>query len=113
MTILLSVTFSLSLCIILVGFLADRSAVKAKINGANGLPVLVALIVSFLASLIVAAISGILGNWSTMGWIVLLTIPYHIGLAAFLIWRLQSLATRISEMERKAREHWQRPKTRG
>lgn len=113
MTTFLAIAFGLSFGVILLGFFADRSAVKAKINGANGLPVLVALIVSFLASLVVAVIAGIFGNWSTMGWIVILTIPYHIGLAALLIWRLQSLATRVAEMERLARERWQKPKARG
>lgn len=110
MTTFLAIAFGLSLSVILLGFWADRSAVKARINGANGLPVLVALIVSFLASLVVALIAGIFGGWSTMGWILLLTIPYHAGIAALLIWRLQSLATRVAEMERLARERWMKPR---
>lgn len=106
MTIFLSIAFGLSLSVVLLGFWADRSAVKAKINGANGLPVLVSLIVSFILSLVVAVVAGIFGGWSTLGWILLLTIPYHVGLASFLIWRLQSLATRVAEMERLARDRW-------
>ena len=113
MTTFLTIAFSLSLSVIILGFLVDRSAVKAKINGANGMPILVALIVSFLGSLVVAVIAGIFGSWATMGWIVVLTIPYHIGLAALLIWRLQSLATRVAEVERQARERWLKPKARG
>ncbi len=49
MDIFLGTAVGLSLALILTGFLMDRSAVKARINGANGLPILVALIVSFLA----------------------------------------------------------------
>lgn len=48
MTTFLAIAFALSLCVILLGFWADRSAVKAQINGANGMPILAALIVSFL-----------------------------------------------------------------
>ena len=110
MTTFLAIAFALSFCLIMLGFWADRSAVRAKINGANGMPILVALIVSFLGSLVVAVIAGIFGSWATMGWIVLLTIPYHIGLAALLIWRLQSLATRIAEIEQRARERWMKAK---
>lgn len=110
MTIFLSIALGLSISVVLLGFWVDRSAVQAKINGANGLPILVALIVSFLASLVVSVIAGLFGGWSTMGWILLLTIPYHIGLAALLIGRLQSLATRVSGMERAARERWMKPK---
>lgn len=113
MTTFFAIAFALSFGLIMLGFWADRSAVRAKINGANGMPILVALILSFLGSLVVAMIAGIFGSWATLGWIVLLTIPYHIGLAALLIWRLQSLATRVAEMERQARERWMKPKARG
>lgn len=54
MTIFLSIAFGLSLAMIPLGRWADRSGVTARINGANGLPMLVALIVSFLGSLAVA-----------------------------------------------------------
>lgn len=110
MTTFLAIAFGLSLSLILLGFWADRSAVRARINGANGMPILVALIVSFLGSLVVALIAGVFGSWEHMGWILLLTIPYHVGLAAFLIWRLQSLATRIGEIARREQERWMKPK---
>lgn len=102
MTIFLSIAFGLSLAVILLGFWADRSAVTARINGANGLPILVALIVSFLGSLAVAVISWLFDSFEMLVWVLLLTIPYHIGLGGLLIWRLQSLATRVSA-EEKAR----------
>ena len=106
MSTFLAIAFGLSFGLILLGFFADRAAVKARINGANGMPILVALILSFLGSLGVAVIAGIFGGWAILGWILLLTIPYHVGLAALLIWRLQSLATRVAKIERAARERW-------
>lgn len=117
MTIFLSIAFGLSLSVILIGFFADRSAVKAKINGANGLPILVALIVSFLGSLAVAVISWLFDSFEMLVWVLLFTVPYHVGLGGLLIWRLQNLATqvaeagrannlRIAEMFKKPRKPW-------
>lgn len=102
MTIFLSIAFGLSLAVILLGFWADRSAVTARINGANGLPILVALIASFLASLAVAVIAGLFDSFEMLIRVLLFTVPYHVGLGGLLIWRLQSLATRVSA-EDKAR----------
>jgi pheromone shutdown protein TraB len=87
------------LAVILIGF-ADRSAVTAKINGANGLPILVALILSFLASLVVAVIAGLFGGWGMLGKVLLFTVPYHVVVGGLLIWRLQSLATQVAEEDR-------------
>jgi hypothetical protein len=103
MTMFLSIAFCLSLTVILLGFWADRSAVKARINGANGLPVLVALIVSFLAWLVVAVMAGLFGGLGMLGMVLLFAIPYHIVLGGLLIWRLQTLAARVSA-EDKARQ---------
>lgn len=100
MTIFLSIAFGLSLAVILLGFWADRSAVTARINGANGLPILVALILSFLGSLAVAVIAWLFDSFEMLVWVLLFTIPYHIGLGGLLIWRLQSLATRVSAEEK-------------
>ena len=102
MTLFLLIALGLSLAVILIDFFADRSAVMARINGANGLPILVALVVSFLASLLVAMIAGLFGGWGMSGWVLAFTIPYHGILGWLLIWRLQSLATRVSA-EEKAR----------
>lgn len=111
MTIFLALAFGLSFGLIMLGYWMDRSGIKARINGANGLPILVALIMSFLGSLVAALIAGILSGWSTLGWILLLTIPYHLGLGGFLIWRLQSLATKEGEAQRREDERWLRYKT--
>ncbi len=99
MTIFLSIAFGLSLSIILLGFWADRSAVTARINGANGLPILVALIVSFLVSLVVAVIAWLFDGFEMLGRVLLFTVPYHVVLGGLLIWRLQSLATRVKAEE--------------
>lgn len=100
MTIFLSIAFGLSLAVFLIGFFADRSAVTAKINGAIGLPILVALIVSFLASLVVAVMAGLFGGWGMLGKVLLFTVPYHIVVGGLLIWRLHSLATQVAEEDR-------------
>jgi hypothetical protein len=71
MTIFLSIAFCLSLAVILLGYWADRSAVTARINGANGLPILVALIVSAGGSLAVAVIAGVFRGWGMLGWVLL------------------------------------------
>lgn len=96
MTIFLTIAFALSFCLIMLGFWADRSAVTARINGANGLPILVALILSFVSSLAVAVLAGVFSGWAMLGWVLLFTVPYHIGLGGLLIWRLQNLATQVS-----------------
>lgn len=67
MTIFLSIAFGLSLAVILLGFWADRSAITARINGANGLPILLALIVSFLGSLAVAVIAWLFDSIRNAG----------------------------------------------
>lgn len=99
MIIFLSAAFCLSLAMILLGYWADRSAVTARITGANGLPILVALIDSAGGSLAVAVIAGVFGGWAMLGWVLLFAIAYHIILGALLISRLQSLATRVSRAE--------------
>lgn len=99
MTIFLIIAFCLSLAVISLGYWADRSAVTARITGANGLPILVALIVSAGGSLAVAVIAGVFRGWGMLGWVLLFAIPYHIILGTLLISRLQSLATRVSRAD--------------
>jgi hypothetical protein len=107
MTVFLSTALLISLFVISLGFWADRSAITARINGANGLPILVSLIVSFLASLLVAILAGLFAGWAMLGKVLIFTVIYHVALGGILIWRLQSLATRVAEAERKAREFWE------
>ena len=65
-----------------------------RVTSSDGLPILVALIVSFLASLAVAVIVWLFDGFEILVWVLLFTVPYHAGLGGLLIWRLQSLATR-------------------
>jgi hypothetical protein len=71
---------------------------------------LVALLVSAGGSLAVAVIAGIFAGWGMMGWVLLFAVPYHVVLGTLLISRLQSLANRVAEIERAARERWMKPK---
>lgn len=103
MTLFLTIVFGLSATAILTAFLMERSAVAGRINGANGLILLVVLIASFLASLALAALAALTGAWSAAGWTLVLTLPWHLGLAAVTIWSLQRFATRIAAADR-ARE---------
>ncbi len=100
MNIFLSIAFGLSVAIILLGFWADRSAVAARTSGGNGLPILVALVVSFLGSLVVAVIAGLFDSMEMLVWVLLSTVPYHVGLGGILILRLQRMANRMSAEEK-------------
>lgn len=101
MTLFLTLAACLSLAVILLGYWADRAAIAARINGANGLPVLVALIASFLLSLGTATVAGIWGGWSMLGAVLATTVAAHVTLGGVLIWRLQRLATRAARADRK------------
>lgn len=92
-----------SLLALLIATLAERSAIVGRINGANGMIILVFLIVSFLASILVAIVSGIFGGWS-MFWRVLGGgVLYHAVMGAATIGYLQWFATR-SAAEFKAEQ---------
>lgn len=116
MTIFLSIALALSLTVILIGFFADRSAVKSHINGANGLPILVALVVSFIGSLVVAIVAALFGGWAMLGWVLLFSVPYHGALGGLLIWRLQDLATKASAEDAaqlKRIDQWKKKSSKG
>lgn len=100
MTIFLTIAFILSLLMILLAFAMDMSAVRARINGANGLPLLVALLVSAGGSLFVTLIAGLFEGWAFAGKIFLFSVVYHVAIATLTIWRLQSTATLVSHAER-------------
>lgn len=60
MILLLLLFAALSAIVILVGMMMDRAAIRERINGANGLPILAAIALSAAGSLILAAILGVL-----------------------------------------------------
>lgn len=97
MALFLGTALCLSLILILTGYLVDRSAVRQRINGANGLPMLAALIVSFLISLVLAIVAGLFGGWAILGWVLAFTVPYHVVVGGLMIARLQQLATRAAK----------------
>lgn len=98
MIVFLFVGLGLSFCLFLFGFLSDRPAVIAKISDADGMPMLLALFISF--PLVVAVMAGIFGEWQMVKGILVASVPYHIGLAALVIRRLRSLTAHIAETER-------------
>lgn len=100
MTIFLTIALILSISVILLAFLMDLSAVRARINGANGLPLLVALIVSFLGSLAVTVIGGLFGGLELAIKILLFSFAYHVVVGGLTIWRLQSVATLVAHADR-------------
>ena len=109
MNTFLSVALGLSLILIIFGFLMDRAAINGGITGANGFPVFMATICSFLASLLVALIAGLFGGWRYLALVGGLTIPYHFLLLRLLVWRLEVLGRRkIRAREELARELRQR-----
>ena len=96
MTLFLSAALLLSLLLIGLGFAMDLSAVRGRISGANGFPILMMLLLSFAGSLAVALLAGLFGGWGLLGRVLLFTVPYHIGLGGLLIWVLQTVATRVA-----------------
>jgi hypothetical protein len=93
MTTFLWVSVSISLALILLAVLMERSAIMARINGANGMVILVALVVSFLASLLVALICGVLEGFGALFVVLGGSIVYHAVLGVVTVGYLQKLAT--------------------
>ncbi|MFM1887346.1 MAG: hypothetical protein RL026_2503 [Pseudomonadota bacterium] len=89
----LMISVGISLALILLATLMERSAIRARINGANGMVILVALIVSFLASLLVALVSGLLEGWGALFTVLLGSVAYHALLGFLTVGYLQKLAT--------------------
>ena len=96
MTIFYGIALALSLAILLGGYLMDRSAIHDRINGANGLPMLAALVVSIAGSLLVALIAAVVQGWAMLVVVIAASAIYHLALGWFLIGRLQSFATRTA-----------------
>lgn len=63
MLIYFALALALSAAILLVATAMERSAIKNRINGANGLTLLAAFIVSGLGSLLVSLIAAWLWGW--------------------------------------------------
>lgn len=100
MLLLLSLSLALSLLLLLGAAAMERSAIIGRINGANGLAVLVAFIVSGAASILVAIAAGWLGGWVVLPAVLVGSALYHWAMAKMLLGGLQALATRISASDK-------------
>ncbi|MCM8737983.1 hypothetical protein M5E06_28060 [Azospirillum sp. A1-3] len=100
MVILLSLSLTLSLVVLLGAAAMERAAILGRINGANGLTILVALIVSAAASLVVSLLAGWIGGWSALLAVLAGSALYHWAMAKLLLGSLQALASRIAAGDR-------------
>ncbi|PWC38961.1 hypothetical protein [Azospirillum sp. TSO35-2] len=100
MVLLLSLSLTLSLVVLLGAAAMERAAILGRINGANGLVILVALMVSAAASVIVALLAGWIDGWSTLLAVLAGSALYHWAMVKLLLGGLQALASRIAASDR-------------
>ncbi|CAO3439082.1 hypothetical protein [Azospirillum endophyticum] len=100
MVLLLSVALSLSLIVLIGAAAMERAAILSRINGANGLAILVGLVVSAAASIVVALLAGWIGGWGAMPTVLAGSALYHWAMAKLLLGGLQALASRIAAGDR-------------
>ncbi|MBP2310191.1 hypothetical protein GBZ48_22570 [Azospirillum melinis] len=100
MVLLLIISLTLSLVLLLGAAAMERAAILGRINGANGLTILVALVVSAAASLVVAVLAGWIGGWSALLAVLAGSALYHWGMAKLLLGGLQAIASRIAAADR-------------
>lgn len=100
MLLLLSLSLALSLILLLGAAAMERAAILGRINGANGLTILVALIVSAAASLVVALLAGWIGGWSALLSVLAGSALYHWAMTKLLLGGLQAIASRIAAGDR-------------
>ncbi|PWC78673.1 hypothetical protein [Azospirillum sp. TSH64] len=100
MVLLLSISLTLSLVVLLGAAAMERAAILGRINGANGLTILVVLVVSAAASLVVAVLAGWIGGWGAMLTVLVGSALYHWAMAKLLLSGLQGIASRIAATDR-------------
>ncbi len=100
MVLLLSLSLTLSLIVLLGAAAMERAAILGRINGANGLTILVALVVSAAASLVVALLAGWIAGWSALLAVLAGSAIYHWAMAKLLLGGLQAIASRIAASDR-------------
>ena len=100
----LEIAFGLSLLLILSGYLMDLGAIRGGVEGANGLPIFMMTMISFVVSFPVAVIAWIFGGWEYAWPIFLGTVPYHLGLVFLLVKHLEFVGRRRTRArERRSR----------
>lgn len=92
---LIKVAWIISAVLIGLAYLMDRSAIMARINGANGLPLLAAFIVSFLGSLLLAVIMAFMDGWLMLFKVIGVSLVYHLLLMTLMMKRLEYLAQQV------------------
>lgn len=100
MVLLLSLSLVLSLIVLLGAAAMERAAILGRINGANGLVILVALVVSSAASLVVALLAGWIAGWGALLAVLAGSALYHWAMAKLLLGGLQAIASRIAAGDR-------------
>lgn len=96
MTILLALYLVLSLAILMIAWAMERAAILQRINGANGLTLVAAVVLSFAASLPVALIGGYLAGWTLLPVLLAASGLWHWGMLRLLAAWLQRIATRVA-----------------
>lgn len=95
MTLFLALSLGLSMLVLGLAYVMDRGAIRGRVNGANGLPLAAALVVSALGSLAVAALTAIFWGWAAALGVLGFSALWHWGAAKLLIGALQRLADRV------------------
>ena len=104
LTLFLEIALGLSLLLILSGYLMDLGAILGGVEGANGLPIFMMTMISFVGSFPVAVIAWIFGGWGYAWPIFLGTVPYHLGLVFLLVKHLEFVGRRRTRArERRSR----------
>lgn len=96
MPTLLGLWLALSLAVLLVAAAMERSAILGRVNGANGLFALAALVVSALGSVAAAVAAAWVGGWAVLPAALAASALYHWAMAKVLVGGLGALAKRMA-----------------
>lgn len=96
MTLFLFLAFLASAALIFLAFRMERSAILGGINGANGLTILVAFLLSAMATLPVAAVTWWMQAILAALLVILISVLWHFGAWRYAMASLQSLADRTN-----------------
>lgn len=94
MTLFFLLCFVASVLLIGIGYGMDAGAIRAQVNGANGLPLLAALVVSAVGSVGVALVGGWFWGVKTALVVLLASVLWHWGALRLAVWALQRKASR-------------------
>lgn len=104
----LIVFLRIPLALMRFGDAMGRTMVAGEIKGSNGLPIFLMTELYMGVWAIAAVVSILLSGW--VMFFLILTMPFHMGLLRYLVWRLETLGgrkTRIrAEIEREFRERF-------